>query len=171
MIEIKDSGERQKFVTGAVRDIQEGKGRCDLMPLDIIESLSNSLSDSSFDDVLLDISYFIKNGDISNLYNVLNEFIYDVYGTGKKGFAFAMLELSKHFEAGAKKYGERNWQKGIPIHCYIDSAVRHFLKYLAGEKDEHHDRAFMWNIVCCIWTLKNKPEMNDMKAAAEKREK
>ena len=30
---IKDSGKRRQFETGAVRDIAEGKGRCDLMPL------------------------------------------------------------------------------------------------------------------------------------------
>lgn len=29
---IKDSGKRQEFPTGAVRDIQEGKGRFDLLP-------------------------------------------------------------------------------------------------------------------------------------------
>lgn len=31
--QIKDSGHRRTFKTGAVRDIQTGKGRCDLMPL------------------------------------------------------------------------------------------------------------------------------------------
>lgn len=30
---IKDSETRREFGTGAVRDIQEGKGRCDLIPL------------------------------------------------------------------------------------------------------------------------------------------
>ena len=35
-MEIKDSGERREFETGAVRDIQKGKGRCDLMPLDVV---------------------------------------------------------------------------------------------------------------------------------------
>ena len=35
-MEIKDSGERREFKTGAVRDIGEGKGRCDLLPLDIL---------------------------------------------------------------------------------------------------------------------------------------
>lgn len=29
---LKDSGNRRKFETGAVRDMQEGKGRCDLLP-------------------------------------------------------------------------------------------------------------------------------------------
>ena len=33
---ILDSGERRQFETGAVRDIQEGKGRCDLMPLNVV---------------------------------------------------------------------------------------------------------------------------------------
>lgn len=30
---ILDSGNRREFDSGAVRDIQEGKGRCDLLPL------------------------------------------------------------------------------------------------------------------------------------------
>ena len=72
-----------------------------------------------------------------------------------------LLEVSKHFEEGAKKYGEHNWQKGIPTKCYIDSAVRHYLKWFRGDKDEPHDRAFVWNILCCIWTCENKPSLNN----------
>ena len=33
---IKDSGDRTEFETGAVRDMREGKGRCDLMPLEVV---------------------------------------------------------------------------------------------------------------------------------------
>jgi hypothetical protein len=33
---IKDSGTRCEFESGAVRDVQEGKGRCDLLPLDTV---------------------------------------------------------------------------------------------------------------------------------------
>ena len=64
MPEIKDSGDRHEFASGAVRDMQEGKGRCDLLP------------------------------------------------------PAAILRLARHFEAGAKKYGERNWEKGIPINSF-----------------------------------------------------
>lgn len=63
------------------------------------------------------------------------------------------LEVAKHFEEGAKKYGENNWQRGIPVHCYIDSAIRHYLKWLRGDKDEFHCRAFCWNVMCCIWEV------------------
>lgn len=40
MSQIKDSGNRTEFVTGAVRDIHEGKGRMDLLPWRAIIELS-----------------------------------------------------------------------------------------------------------------------------------
>ena len=157
---IKDSGARREFETGAVRDIQEGKGRCDLLPLDVVSGLTNN-------HVLRNISMFKHNGDTLRLEMALKEFV-TYYTTwcgdstfAKNGLPNMCLEVSKHFEEGVKKYGEYNWQKGIPTHCYIDSAVRHYLKYLRGDKDEPHDRAFVWNILCCIWTCIHKPELND----------
>lgn len=144
---IKDSGERREFDTGAVRDIQEGKGRCDLMPLDVVgEYLSN--------EIIGLIYAFQQTGDDSYLKSALAT--YD----GADPYTI-IIEVAKHFEEGAKKYGEWNWQKGIPTHCYVDSAVRHYLKHLRGDTDEPHDRAFVWNILCCIWTCIHKPELND----------
>lgn len=137
---IKDSGNRRKFESGAVRDIQEGKGRCDLMPLDVIAKILR-------DPIIAFIDDFMQSDDVLLLYRVIRYFMEQVYPDK----ATALLELSIHFEEGAKKYGDNNWQKGIPVSCYIDSAVRHYLKYCRGDNDERHDRAFMWNIVCCIW--------------------
>ena len=37
---IKDSGERTKFETGAVRDMNEGKGRFDLLPMCVLLRLA-----------------------------------------------------------------------------------------------------------------------------------
>lgn len=145
---IKDSGARRKFDTGAVRDIQEGKGRCDLMPLDVIALLMDN-------EPINYINLFKKEGTYNHLYMALRTC--NLFNNCET----MMLEVSKHFEEGAKKYGENNWQKGIPVHCYIDSAIRHYLKHLRGDKDEPHDRAFCWNIMCAIWTCKHKPELND----------
>lgn len=154
-MEIKDSGARREFETGAVRDIQEGKGRCDLLPLDVVGKLYGGSSGMIF----THLSVFTKYNDIRSLYNALYYFAeFRQWHT-----ADMLIEVSKHFEDGAKKYGEYNWQKGIPTHCYIDSATRHLLKYLRGDNDEPHDRAFVWNILCCIWTCDNKPELNDYK--------
>lgn len=147
---IKDSGERSEFATGAVRDIQKGKGRCDLMPLDVIATLAN-------DGIIHSIAAFQKNGDALNLESAIKIFI----ETRNWNFPTMLLEVSRHFEEGAEKYGENNWQKGLPVKCYINSGTRHYLKWLRGDDDEPHDRAFCWNIICAIWTCKHKPELND----------
>lgn len=155
---IKDSGNRREFDSGAVRDIQEGKGRCDLLPLKVIGLMYDRKFDIEYDNVFFSISNFQKNGDIQFLLDALDSFYNVSYFDSYQDM---ILEVSKQFEEGAKKYSERNWEKGIPIHCYIDSAVRHYLKFLRGDTDERHDRAFCWNILCCIWTCINKPELND----------
>ncbi len=153
---IKDSGTRREFGTGAVRDIQEGKGRCDLMPLDIIGELwPPKNNNNAIGLVFTAINDFQDSGNYMDLFTALALF------DGFEDWPTMFLEVAKHFEEGAKKYGPDNWQKGIPTHCYIDSAVRHYLKFLRGDQDEPHDRAFVWNILCCIWTCKHKPELND----------
>lgn len=113
MSQIKDSGNRREFETGAVRDIQEGKGRYDLIPWEAIH------------------------------------------------------ELAIHCEQGAQKYGERNVDKGIPIHSFIDSAFRHLSRYMMGHRDEPHLRAALWNIAWAIWTEIKRPEMQDIPARLE----
>lgn len=145
---IKDSGDRTEFATGAVRDMREGKGRCDLMPLDVV---SGYLEDS----VIIYISKYQRTNDIEHLIDALKIAELHMFPNSYTMF----LEVAKHFEEGAKKYGENNWTKGIPTWCYIDSAVRHYLKWLRGDKDECHDRAFVWNLLCCIWTIEHEAEL------------
>lgn len=105
---IKDSGTRREFNTGAVRDMVEGKGRCDLLP------------------------------------------------------ACALLRLAKHYEEGAIKYSDRNWEKGLPISSMIDSGLRHLLKYLDGHTDEDHLVAAAWNILGAMWMEEKRPELQDI---------
>lgn len=64
----------------------------------------------------------------------------------------AILRLARHFEAGAVKYGERNWEKGIPLNSFIDSAFRHICKYMIGMQDEDHLVAAAWNLMCALET-------------------
>ena len=104
-MEIKDSGERRTFSTGAKRDMADGKGRFDLCPWS------------------------------------------------------AFIEISKHCENGAKKYGEHNVDKGIPTNSLCDSAARHLAKYLAGHTDEDHLLAAAWNLLWAIEMRCNHPKM------------
>lgn len=154
---IKDSGNRREFESGAVRDIQEGKGRCDLLPLSVCSYLMNGRDDGYRSAVLNAINSFKEDGAVSHIYIAIKYFM-KIRGWSAPT---ALLEVSKHFEEGSQKYGEYNWQKGIPVHCYIDSGVRHFIKYCDGYEDEPHDRAFVWNMLCCIWTYQHMPELDD----------
>lgn len=96
--EIKDSGGRETFTSGSVRDSQEMKGRYDLLPFSSLE------------------------------------------------------RIAIHTELGAKKYGERNWEKGQPVKRYINSALRHIIKYAMGYRDEDHLAACCWNVMAAMWT-------------------
>ena len=154
MAQLMDGGERRTFSTGAVRDIGDGKGRCDLLPLMCITTFLPRENTQ----VLVCIQRFIEKGNEGYLYSAVNEFC-KIRNWSRPGM---LLEVSKQFEDGAKKYGENNWQKGIPIHCYIDSAIRHYIKFCDQWEDEPHDRAFCWNIICAIWTLRVYPELDDI---------
>ena len=115
MATIKDSGERTRFSSGAVRDMHEGKGRFDLLPMCVL------------------------------------------------------LRLARHYEAGSLKYGDRNWEKGIPCHSFADSAMRHLVKYLDGHTDEDHLIATIWNLCGLAWTEEKHPELMDIPARLEEK--
>ena len=57
---------------------------------------------------------------------------------------------------------ENNGKREFHCICYIDSATRHYLKHLRGDTDERHDRAYIWNLICAMWTLSHKPELDDV---------
>ncbi len=145
---IKDSGSTTEFETGAHRDARGGKGRCDLLPLEVV---ANFICDSNDDTdyVLWNLREFQKTNSTSYLYSALEHFNVQCWDNCYT----MMLEVAKHYEEGGKKYGDNNWKRGMPAHIYIDSAIRHYLKWLRGDKDENHDLAFCWNIMCCIWEV------------------
>lgn len=82
----------------------------------------------------------------------------------------AIVEVSKHCEEGALKYGEHNVDKGIPIHSLVDSAARHLAKYIEGMRDEPHLRAAAWNLLWALWMEIRRPEMQDLPARLEVKE-
>lgn len=106
--DIKDSGDRTSFQTGAVRDMHAGKGRMDLLPWN------------------------------------------------------AILQVSKHCEAGAQKYGEHNVDKGIPVHSFMDSGLRHAAKHMSGQVDEPHLVAACWNMLWALEMELTRPDMADV---------
>lgn len=76
--------------------------------------------------------------------------------TGKGRFdllpPLATIELAQLYEAGALKYADRNWEKGIPLSVFVDSGERHLVKHKFGFDDERHDIAAAWNLMCLLET-------------------
>lgn len=162
MTKILDSGNRTEFETGAVRDIQQGKGRFDLMPLDVLSEVfaaefADEFDESSITDAIKSIAEFQRTGNERWLCIAIVHYSQAVH----VDLPTLMLDVARHFENGAIKYGEHNWKKGIPISRYIDSALRHLMKDCAYETDEDHEAAVVWNLMCCAWTMKHLPEMDD----------
>lgn len=84
---------------------------------------------------------------------------------------YGIMEVSKHCEEGAEKYGEHNVDKGIPLHSLCDSAARHLAKFIAGEMVEDHLRAAAWNLLWALNQRTTHPELDDLYSHKEKVEK
>lgn len=89
----------------------------------------------------------------------------------------ALIRISKHMEdaikpdpeTGLPHYPERNWEKGLPLHTMIDSALRHLAKYMDGMDDEDHLCAAATNLLMALWTEEKRPDMNDIPSRSQKR--
>lgn len=63
---------------------------------------------------------------------------------------FMLERLARLYADGAKKFGERNWQKAHTIEDYVSfeaSAFRHFMAYKKGKTDEDHFSRIIFNLV------------------------
>jgi len=58
---------------------------------------------------------------------------------------FAIERLSKWYSLGSLKYGDRNWEKGMPFSRYTASMFRHLIAWMKGDKSECHLSAIAWN--------------------------
>lgn len=119
---IQDSGDRTEFDSGAVRDMHEGKGRCDLLPLDVV----GKFYDSGYSDIFSAIDTFIVFGNKNYLISALNTFTEKVYGNKETMF----LELACHYEDGCKKYGAP---------CELDRLAMIYDDMLAEDSDGNNE--------------------------------
>lgn len=80
------------------------------------------------------------------------------------------LRMAKYYEDSiTPEHPERNWEKGMPTHQFIDSALRHIWKYLDGLIDEDHLAAAIWNLNGCMTMEEKVPEMQDIPAILERK--
>jgi len=169
--EVKDSGKRQEFSTGSVRDTDEGKGTPHLLPGEVMIQIEQLIGHN-----LHSYNYSGQNPEI-----ILKKLTLDVYEYGiirgqefpltlidaiegiiiyitlqeNEHYTDAFKRLSVHYQNGAKKYNKNNWRKGQFVSRYYDSAVRHLWDVQAGRGDEDHASALLWNLIAIIQTKKD----------------
>lgn len=80
-----------------------------------------------------------------------------------------ITRLAKHYENGATKYGDRNWEKGQPSSRYMDSLLRHAFRYLDGERDEDHLAAIAWNAFGIMFNEMYTQEHDDLTQYTQER--
>lgn len=74
----------------------------------------------------------------------------------------ALLRVARHMENSLADHEERNWERGLPMHCFLDSAMRHVFKYMDGMVDEDHLAAAATNLLMALWTEDHLPDMQDI---------
>ena len=73
-----------------------------------------------------------------------------------------LRRLAETCAEGAIKYGEINWQKGIPASQMLNHAIRHLYLWLEGDDCEDHLAHAAWNILGVCHFEEQLPEMIDV---------
>lgn len=63
---------------------------------------------------------------------------------------YMLKSLGQVLADGAKHYGERNWEKGIPQEVLKESAARHYVSWMNSEEDEDHASKLIFNVMAWI---------------------
>jgi hypothetical protein len=84
--------------------------------------------------------------------------------TGKGAFHWmpwdAVFLVSRIYEDGNigrsqnpnKDGNDRNWENGMPISAFVQSAINHLTAYLSGDRSEPHLPQAAWNVINAIQT-------------------
>jgi len=82
-----------------------------------------------------------------------------------------LKRLAQTYAEGARKYTDRNWEKGQPFGVLLNHAIDHINDFIAqqlglgedlGISDEDHLAHAVWNLFAIMHFQATKPEMNDL---------
>jgi len=84
----------------------------------------------------------------------VEEFRYDLVSP------IGLREVARACAEGAEKYGDWNWEKGMPVHDLLNHAIAHVYQFLEGDRSEPHLGHAAWNLLAAIHSEKLWPAIN-----------
>lgn len=63
----------------------------------------------------------------------------------------SLARLARRYAFGAKKYGENNYQKGLPYSDTFNHIMSHLLLYNSGDQSDDHLAAAMWGCATLMY--------------------
>ena len=144
-----DSGKRQEFASGSVRDTDEGKVKWSLLPpmLWPLNSVEQDLGGC--------IERYLISGNVAEL---------EAYLVWAMTIDKLRLSIAERFNGGAEKYDAYNWCKGQNVRRMLDSLGRHLWECQTGranDTSEDHMGAVLWNMCAIVWTANHRADLND----------
>jgi hypothetical protein len=70
-----------------------------------------------------------------------------------------LRRLAERYALGAKKHGDRNWEKGVPVRHTMNHLQRHIEKWRSGDRSEDHLAAAAWGLVALMHYEETLPEL------------
>ena len=85
----------------------------------------------------------------------VEEFRYDLVSP------IGLREVARAYAEGAQKYGDWNWEQGMPVHDLLNHVLAHIYQFLAGDRSEPHLGHAAWGMLAAIHSDELWPELND----------
>jgi hypothetical protein len=87
--------------------------------------------------------------------DAVEEFRYDLVSP------IGLREVARACAEGAAKYGDWNWENGMPVHDLLNHAIAHVYAFLSGDRSEPHLGHAAWNLLSAIHSHELWPHLND----------
>jgi hypothetical protein len=71
-----------------------------------------------------------------------------------------LRRLAERYALGSKKYGDFNWEKGMPINDLLNHALSHINQFLSGDRSDDHLAGAAWGLMASMHSQEQWPELN-----------
>lgn len=190
--DIKDSGERRDFESGAKRDVDYDKPRFDLIPMTALQKIieyypdtqklvieSDGLNDedksrlvslgflwgaTADEKLLLEIAWISLQAIQRQEDDCFLRVHYQLHGGFHLISPNTYMRIANHYGGGAKKYDPWNWSKGMPLSVFHASLMRHIFAIIKNKTDEDHFSAIFFNVAAILhFQILEREDVDDVK--------